>query len=139
MHSSPVTTMWSAPMARATRRFTRPIGPAPQMSTRDPSVTPARRHACTATESGSSSAPSSKVTWSGSLWTQKIGHKALVLKRCLSSQSFVNFQINYARISNRAAEAIHFHPFPLLFPLPTLGDPAILFTTVFIIDTSYSF
>ena len=54
-----VTRTWLAPMALAVRRQTRPMGPAPQTSTLLPTVTPARRHACTPTESGSSRAPSS--------------------------------------------------------------------------------
>lgn len=56
-----------APCARATRTFTSPIGPAPQISTWLPAVTWARRQAWIATDSGSSRAPSSYDTWSGSL------------------------------------------------------------------------
>ena len=43
------------------------ITPAPRTSTLCPMVTPALRHACTATDNGSSNEPSSKLTFSGSL------------------------------------------------------------------------
>jgi hypothetical protein len=41
--------------------------PAPQTRTVSPIVRPARRHACTPTDNGSSNAPSSKLTESGNL------------------------------------------------------------------------
>jgi len=59
--------MLAAPMAFAVSKLTRPIGPAPQTSTFWPIVTPARRHAWTPTDSGSSRAPSSNDTLLGSL------------------------------------------------------------------------
>lgn len=60
-------TTFEAPIAFATSNDTRPIGPAPQMRTLWPRVTSARRHAWIPTESGSIKAPSSYVTFSGSL------------------------------------------------------------------------
>ncbi|BAF24327.1 Os08g0545300 [Oryza sativa Japonica Group] len=56
-----------APNARAASRVTRPIGPAPMISTPVSGPTSARRHACTPTLSGSHMAPSSRLTFSGSL------------------------------------------------------------------------
>uniref|UniRef100_A0A2M4D056 Putative secreted protein n=1 Tax=Anopheles darlingi TaxID=43151 RepID=A0A2M4D056_ANODA len=64
------TTVRVAPIARATISEINPIGPAPKMTTRLPSRISARRPAYTPTANGSSSAPSSIVTWSGSLKQQ---------------------------------------------------------------------
>ena len=63
----PVMHTWEAPIALAVIRLTRPMGPAPHTNTNEPKVTPARRQAWTPTLKGSRMAPSSKVTWSGSL------------------------------------------------------------------------
>jgi hypothetical protein len=65
---SPVMMTSEAPQAFAVSRQTSPIGPAPHTSTLLPSFTPARWHAWTPTLSGSRRAPSSNVTWSGSLY-----------------------------------------------------------------------
>ncbi|MPC07744.1 hypothetical protein E2C01_000311 [Portunus trituberculatus] len=59
--------MLVAPRALATLRHSRPMGPAPVTSTLQPAHTTARRQACTATASGSTTAPSSSLTESGNL------------------------------------------------------------------------
>ena len=69
----PVIITSDAPQAFAVNRHTRPIGPAPHMRTLLPRPMPARWHACTPTLRGSSKAPSSKDTWSGSLKEKERG------------------------------------------------------------------
>jgi len=68
-----VMTSGHAPAARAQSNVARPIGPAPQMSAASPKRRFARSTAASATESGSSSAPSSKERDGGSLWHHKAG------------------------------------------------------------------
>ena len=58
----------AAPRARAAWAATRPTGPAPVTSTREPAVTPPLRHAHRPTESGSSSAAASSLSESGTGW-----------------------------------------------------------------------
>uniref|UniRef100_A0A0A9E2G7 Sdh1 n=1 Tax=Arundo donax TaxID=35708 RepID=A0A0A9E2G7_ARUDO len=65
--STSTITMRGAPKARAASSVTRPMGPAPMMSTPFSGPTSARRHACTPTLRGSHMAPSSRLTLSGSL------------------------------------------------------------------------
>jgi len=67
------TTTLGLPKACAASIVTRPIGPAPRISTFVGGPTPARRHACTPTLRGSHMAPSSKVTFSGSLKHKSAG------------------------------------------------------------------
>lgn len=57
--SMSVMTMGSAPAAAEQRRVTRPIGPAPQIKTGSPSLTPARSIPARATLRGSRRAPCS--------------------------------------------------------------------------------
>ena len=64
---SPVITIFLAPIALATSKVTRPMGPAPKTKTFDPIPTFARLQAWTPTDKGSKSAPSSRLTWSGNL------------------------------------------------------------------------
>ena len=59
-----------------TNRMEEMVSPAPQIKILWPKLTPALLHVWTPTESGSSKAPSSVLTWSGNLIT---GNK-LVLK-----------------------------------------------------------
>ena len=68
-----VTSTADAPKAFAVKRHMIPTGPAPQTKTLLPRVTPPLRHACTATDSGSMSAPSSSVTPPGNLWQKAAG------------------------------------------------------------------
>uniref|UniRef100_A0A6B0ULM9 Uncharacterized protein n=1 Tax=Ixodes ricinus TaxID=34613 RepID=A0A6B0ULM9_IXORI len=68
-----VMTTLLAPMAWAVRRQTRPMGPAPQISTVCPRLRWDLRQAWTPTESGSRRAPSSKDTWSGNLKQKSAG------------------------------------------------------------------
>ena len=63
-----VTTMCVAPARRAAMTVSAPIGPQPVTSTLLPSSGPARWTACSATASGSASAPSASLTQSASLW-----------------------------------------------------------------------
>lgn len=63
----PVIQTAEAPRALALNMAQRPIGPAPVTRTFWPKVTPALRHPCKPTERGSTHAPSSKLTLSGSL------------------------------------------------------------------------
>lgn len=62
IHKIPVIMTSLAPIAFAESRETSPMGPAPVMSTVEPRVTPARLHAWTPTDRGSSRAASSRVT-----------------------------------------------------------------------------
>ena len=61
-----------APIALATSRLSKPIGPAPHTSTLCPRRTSPVLQACIATDSGSSMAPSSNDTLSGSLQAVEI-------------------------------------------------------------------
>ena len=61
----------SAPNAFAAIAQTKPIGPEPHINTLLPKATWALLHAWTPTDRGSINAPSSFVTWSGSLKNQK--------------------------------------------------------------------
>ena len=64
--------MGSAPAAAVHKRVMRPMGPAPQMRTGSPSLTPARSTPAKATLKGSSRAPFSKLM-SPILWHQMAG------------------------------------------------------------------
>ena len=61
-----VTTICAAPARRAAITSSAPIGPQPVTSTRWPSSGPARRTACSATDSGSAIAPSLSLKSSAS-------------------------------------------------------------------------
>lgn len=63
----PVITILLAPIAFATNKDNRPIGPAPKIRTFEPMPMFARLQACTPTDNGSNSAPSANVTLSGNL------------------------------------------------------------------------
>lgn len=74
-----VTTRGHAPLARAAFSANNPIGPAPHTNAARPKLSGAVAMPCITTLSGSSKAPSAKLTASGSLWHQAAGW---VLKRC---------------------------------------------------------
>ena len=63
-----VTTMCVAPARRAAMTISAPIGPQPVTSTLLPSSEPARRTACSATDSGSAIEPSPSLSVSASRW-----------------------------------------------------------------------
>lgn len=65
--SIPVITILAAPIDFAINNVASPMGPLPRIKSLVPIATPARLHACTPQDRGSSSAPSSKETWSGNL------------------------------------------------------------------------
>ena len=71
--SKSVITIGAAPAACAASKLTNPIGPAPQITNESPNRSPALSIPASATESGSSIAPSSKLMLSGSLCSQAAG------------------------------------------------------------------
>lgn len=56
-----------APKARAAATVTSPIGPAPSTTAVSPALSPTKLTACSPTASGSTVAPASVLTFSGSL------------------------------------------------------------------------
>lgn len=73
LSSKSVITIGAAPAACAASKLTNPIGPAPQITKESPNLKFARSIPAKATESGSSSAPSSKLMLSGSRCSHAAG------------------------------------------------------------------
>ena len=71
------TTTWRAPAARATRVISMPIVPAPITTAVSATLSDALSTECTATASGSTNAPSSSDTLSGSLNVNAAGWTTL--------------------------------------------------------------
>ena len=89
----PVITIFFAPIALATSKVTKPIGPAPRISTLELIPTSPRLQACTPTDNGSKRAPSSKLIWSGNL-LQKIINTEINFQFCDDTfYQFVSFCI----------------------------------------------
>jgi hypothetical protein len=73
LSSKSVITNGAAPAACAASKLTNPIGPAPQITKGSPNLSPARSIPASATDNGSSIAPSSKDMSSGNLCSQAAG------------------------------------------------------------------